>query len=191
MLNETDLKEKRKQKLMKAGYDARIRMKAEKDEERRRIEEETARDELLRVEDFGAWVRGVRREHQVRLQGPLPLPLPALLDAPRKRLTDLTLALLFPSPTHTFDLSGRSRAHPLPQETQGATLGPQVARRSEPHEVHRRSRRRPDEGGWRGSGWKEAEACWRGGRRFRAERCGLGGLSRDCAPFPSSPLVLW
>ncbi|GAA6043983.1 hypothetical protein JCM8097_003422 [Rhodosporidiobolus ruineniae] len=64
LLNETDLKEKRKQKLMKAGYDARIRLKAEKEEERRRAAEEKERDERLRREDFGEWVRGLRGEHE-------------------------------------------------------------------------------------------------------------------------------
>ncbi|GAA5878506.1 hypothetical protein JCM8547_008434 [Rhodosporidiobolus lusitaniae] len=68
LLNETDLKEKRRQKLMKAGYDARIRLKAEKEEERRRIEEERRRDEELRKEDFGEWVKGVRAEHQEVLE---------------------------------------------------------------------------------------------------------------------------
>ncbi|GAA5899816.1 hypothetical protein JCM6882_005442 [Rhodosporidiobolus microsporus] len=64
LLNESDLKEKRKQKLLKASYDARTRLKAEKEDERRRIEEERRRDEELRREDFGEWVRGVRGEHQ-------------------------------------------------------------------------------------------------------------------------------
>lgn len=66
-LNEDDLKEKRRQKLMKAGYDARIRLKAEKDEERLRAEEERRRDEELRTNDFGAWLKGLREQHQVRL----------------------------------------------------------------------------------------------------------------------------
>ncbi|BGP18453.1 Actin-related protein 5 [Rhodosporidiobolus nylandii] len=64
LLNETDLKEKRKQKLMKAGYDARIRMKAEKEEEKRRAEQERVEDESLRRRDFGRWLEGVRGEHQ-------------------------------------------------------------------------------------------------------------------------------
>lgn len=36
-LDEEGIKEKRKQKLMKAGYDARMRMKAEKQAEKARI----------------------------------------------------------------------------------------------------------------------------------------------------------
>lgn len=65
-LNEEDLKEKRRQKLMKAGYDARIRLKAEKDEERRRKEEERRRDEDLRQNDFPRWLQGLREQHGVR-----------------------------------------------------------------------------------------------------------------------------
>ncbi|POY73163.1 hypothetical protein BMF94_3793 [Rhodotorula taiwanensis] len=63
-LNEEDLKEKRKQKLMKAGYDARIRLKAEKDQERRRVEEERRRDEELRLNDFPKWLQGLREQHE-------------------------------------------------------------------------------------------------------------------------------
>ncbi|BGP50256.1 Actin-related protein 5 [Rhodotorula kratochvilovae] len=63
-LNEADLKEKRRQKLMKAGYDARIRLKAEKDEERRRAEEERRADEELRTGDFEGWLRKLRGEHR-------------------------------------------------------------------------------------------------------------------------------
>lgn len=63
-LNEEDLKEKRRQKLMKAGYDARIRLKAEKDEERRRVEDERRRDEELRQNDFPRWLQGLREQHE-------------------------------------------------------------------------------------------------------------------------------
>ncbi|GAA5828929.1 hypothetical protein JCM3770_003524, partial [Rhodotorula araucariae] len=63
-LNEADLKEKRRQKLMKAGYDARIRLKAEKDEERRRADEERRADEALRTGDFEGWLRKLRGEHR-------------------------------------------------------------------------------------------------------------------------------
>ncbi|BGP01976.1 Actin-related protein 5 [Rhodotorula toruloides] len=63
-LNEEDLKEKRRQKLMKAGYDARIRLKAEKEEERRRVEEERRRDEELRTNDFPRWLEGLRKQHE-------------------------------------------------------------------------------------------------------------------------------
>ncbi|GAA5980993.1 hypothetical protein JCM11641_001422 [Rhodosporidiobolus odoratus] len=64
LLNEADLKEKRKQKLLKASYDARTRMKAEKEEEKKRIEREKREDEELRRNDFARWLEGVRGEHQ-------------------------------------------------------------------------------------------------------------------------------
>ncbi|GAA5961809.1 hypothetical protein JCM21900_003317 [Sporobolomyces salmonicolor] len=63
-LNEDDLREKRRQRLMKAGYDARIRLKAEKEDERRRVEERERRDRELRESDFGKWLDGLRREHE-------------------------------------------------------------------------------------------------------------------------------
>ncbi|GAA6016342.1 hypothetical protein JCM11491_006824 [Sporobolomyces phaffii] len=62
-LNEEDLKEKRKQKLMKAGYDARIRMKLEKEQERARLEEIERRDRELRERDFAGWIKKLRGEH--------------------------------------------------------------------------------------------------------------------------------
>lgn len=52
---------------MKAGYDARIRLKAEKDEERRRVEDERRRDEELRQNDFPRWLQGLREQHEVRV----------------------------------------------------------------------------------------------------------------------------
>lgn len=95
-LNEEDLKEKRRQKLMKAGYDARIRLKAEKEEERRRAEEEQRADDELRTGDFEGWLNKLRTEHRVRPALPLPLlPLPLSLappdaDAPsRARVQDI------------------------------------------------------------------------------------------------------
>ncbi|KAK4704497.1 actin-related protein 5, partial [Phenoliferia sp. Uapishka_3] len=50
-LNEEDLKEKRRQRLMKAGYDARIRAKTERDAEKLRVAEEKRRDEEERMTD--------------------------------------------------------------------------------------------------------------------------------------------
>ncbi|GAA5897144.1 uncharacterized protein JCM6883_006594 [Sporobolomyces salmoneus] len=63
-LNEQDLKEKRKQKLMKAGYDARIRMKAEKEQERLRLEQIALADQRLRETDFSGWLQRLRGEHE-------------------------------------------------------------------------------------------------------------------------------
>ncbi|GAA5927994.1 hypothetical protein JCM1841_001814 [Sporobolomyces salmonicolor] len=62
-LDEDDLREKRRQKLVKAGYDARIRWKAEKEEERRRVEERERRDRELRESDLGMGLDGLRRGH--------------------------------------------------------------------------------------------------------------------------------
>jgi actin-related protein 5 len=85
-LNEEDLKEKRRQKLMKAGYDARIRLKAEKEEERRRVEEERRRDEELRTNDFPKWLEGLRKQHEVRgfrrVKAPSPADLTHRLVSP-------------------------------------------------------------------------------------------------------------
>lgn len=74
-LNEEDLKEKRKQKLMKAGYDARIRMKAEKEEEKRRKEEEERLDRELRERDPLKWLANLRAQHEVCFFLSLSLPL--------------------------------------------------------------------------------------------------------------------
>ncbi|GAA5833951.1 hypothetical protein JCM3766R1_002480 [Sporobolomyces carnicolor] len=63
-LNEEDLKEKRKQKLMKAGYDARIRMKLEKEQERLRLEQVELADRQLRENDFERWLTNLRNEHR-------------------------------------------------------------------------------------------------------------------------------
>ena len=62
-LNEEDLKEKRKQKLMKAGYDARIRMKQEKETERLRLLAIQQADQTLRETDFEGWLKKMRGEH--------------------------------------------------------------------------------------------------------------------------------
>lgn len=65
-LNEEDLKEKRRQRLMKAGYDARIRAKAEREVDKARLAEEKRIDEERRRDDMAGWLREVRREHEVR-----------------------------------------------------------------------------------------------------------------------------
>lgn len=65
MLNEEDLKEKRRQRLMKAGYDARIRAKAEKEADRLRQEVERLREEEERRSDYAGWLKNLRKEHEV------------------------------------------------------------------------------------------------------------------------------
>lgn len=86
-LDEDGLKEKRKQKLMKAGFDARERAKAERDAEKERLvglhkmqsvvppfaelnaasvqEEERKRDEEARLADPEKWLADLRTQHEV------------------------------------------------------------------------------------------------------------------------------
>jgi len=63
-LNEADLKEKRRQRLMKAGYDARIRAKTERDEERIREAERIRLDAEFRAADPQGWLASIRRQHE-------------------------------------------------------------------------------------------------------------------------------
>ncbi|THU89436.1 actin-like ATPase domain-containing protein [Dendrothele bispora CBS 962.96] len=67
-LDEDQLKEKRKQKLLKAGYEARLRQKKEKEMEKQREKEEKEReekaDEEEREGDFMAWKRKLRGEQE-------------------------------------------------------------------------------------------------------------------------------
>lgn len=65
-LDEEGIREKRKQRLMKAGYDARMRAKAEKGEEKRRAEEEKRADEEARLNDPREWAKTTRKEYAVR-----------------------------------------------------------------------------------------------------------------------------
>lgn len=62
-LDEEGIKEKRKQRLMKAGYDARLRAKAEKAEEKRLEEEALKRDEDERVNNPRGWSAKMRKEY--------------------------------------------------------------------------------------------------------------------------------
>lgn len=64
-LDEEGIKEKRRQRLMKAGYDARNRAKVEKEEERRAAEEQHRRDEEERRNDPRAWAAKIRQEYEV------------------------------------------------------------------------------------------------------------------------------
>lgn len=67
-LDEEGIKEKRRQKLMKAGYDARMRLKAEKEEEKRVLQEERARDEDERTNRPQEWRRRLRAEYESAIQ---------------------------------------------------------------------------------------------------------------------------
>lgn len=63
-LDEEGLKEKRKQKLMKAGLDARARARREKEREREEKEKEEKKEEQEREADLGGWVQKTRQEHE-------------------------------------------------------------------------------------------------------------------------------
>ncbi|KAK0560941.1 Nuclear actin-protein involved in chromatin remodeling [Tilletia horrida] len=63
-LDEEGVKEKRRQRLMKAGYDARMRLKAAKEEQARLEEEERKRDEEQRTNAFESWKEKKRNEYE-------------------------------------------------------------------------------------------------------------------------------
>jgi actin-related protein 5 len=60
-LDAEQLKQKRQQRLNKAGYEARMRAKAEKEAERQKQEERQAADDELRSNNFDAWLEGKRQ----------------------------------------------------------------------------------------------------------------------------------
>ena len=60
-LDAEGLKQKRQQRLNKAGYDARMRTKAEKEAERRRQEELQLADDEKRMNNFDEWLEGKRQ----------------------------------------------------------------------------------------------------------------------------------
>lgn len=64
-LDEEGMKEKKKQKLMKAGFEARARARREKEREREEKEKEERREEEERLEDLDGWGRRKRQEHEV------------------------------------------------------------------------------------------------------------------------------
>lgn len=65
-MDEEGLKEKKKQKLLKAGWEARARLRREKEKERAEREREEKREEKEREQDFGGWARKLRQEQEVR-----------------------------------------------------------------------------------------------------------------------------
>ncbi|CEP20499.1 ARP5 [Cyberlindnera jadinii] len=67
-LDEEQLKEKRKQKLMKANYDARQRAKQEKEDEKVRVAEEAKKDAEWRENDLGGWIHDRREKLKAILQ---------------------------------------------------------------------------------------------------------------------------
>jgi hypothetical protein len=64
-LDEEGIKEKKKQKLMKAGFDARARARREKEKEREEKEAEGRREEEERENNFDDWAARLRREQEV------------------------------------------------------------------------------------------------------------------------------
>lgn len=67
-LDEEGIKEKRRQRLMRSGHEARLRAKAEKEEEKRMEELELQRDDDERVNDPRAWAAKKRREYDATIQ---------------------------------------------------------------------------------------------------------------------------
>ena len=66
-LDEEGIKQKRHQRLMKSGVEARIRAKAEKERERARKADEARRDEEKRLNHFDEWIHGRRMQRDVLL----------------------------------------------------------------------------------------------------------------------------
>ncbi|KAG2023710.1 chromatin remodeling complex subunit [Coprinopsis cinerea AmutBmut pab1-1] len=63
-LDEDQLKEKRKQKLMKAGWEARMRARKEKEREREEKAREEQREEEERQADLDGWARNLRQQQE-------------------------------------------------------------------------------------------------------------------------------
>ena len=63
-LDEEGVKEKRRQRLLKAGYDARVRARAEKAEEERLQAEAEARELQEQREHPEQWLDKIRKQHQ-------------------------------------------------------------------------------------------------------------------------------
>ncbi|KAJ7356615.1 actin-like protein Arp5p [Mycena albidolilacea] len=63
-LDEDGVKEKKKQKLMKAGFEARARARREKEREREERDKEELKEEEERQGDLGGWVRKMRSEQE-------------------------------------------------------------------------------------------------------------------------------
>ncbi|KAJ7630374.1 chromatin remodeling complex subunit [Roridomyces roridus] len=64
-LDEDGLKEKKKQKLLKAGFEARARARKEKEREKEERDKEDRKEEEERQGDLGGWVRKMRNEQEV------------------------------------------------------------------------------------------------------------------------------
>ncbi|KIY64588.1 chromatin remodeling complex subunit [Cylindrobasidium torrendii FP15055 ss-10] len=63
-LDEDGLKEKKKQRLLRAGYEARVRARREKEREREERVAEEKQEELERESDLGSWSQKLRQEQE-------------------------------------------------------------------------------------------------------------------------------
>lgn len=72
-LNEDEIKEKRKQRLMKAGWEARVKAREEKRKEKERQEEVKRREEEFRETDPTGWAAKLRAEQEVSGDSPFLL----------------------------------------------------------------------------------------------------------------------
>ena len=104
-MNDEQIKEKRKQRLMKAGYEARIRARKEKEREREAKEELERQEERERTADPVVWANRVRREHSVRV------PL-ASTKKWQDLISSLTRFLLVDRPSLTKSRTGRNDEPP-------------------------------------------------------------------------------
>ncbi|KAF8588490.1 actin-like ATPase domain-containing protein [Ramaria rubella] len=66
-LDEEGLKEKRRQKLMKAGFEARMRARREKEREKAQREDEARREHEERERDLHGWAARIRAEHEAAM----------------------------------------------------------------------------------------------------------------------------
>jgi len=64
-LDEEGLKEKRRQKLLRAGFEARQKARREKERERAEREVEARREYEERERDLGGWTSKLRADHGV------------------------------------------------------------------------------------------------------------------------------
>lgn len=64
-LNEDEIKEKRRQRLMKAGWEARVKVREEKRKEKERLEEIKRKEEEFRETDPIGWAANLRAEQEV------------------------------------------------------------------------------------------------------------------------------
>jgi len=65
-LDEEEIKEKRRQRLMKAGWEARVKLREEKRREKERLEEEVRLEEQEKATDPVGWARRMKEEQEVR-----------------------------------------------------------------------------------------------------------------------------